>query len=190
VTCTSSYSYIRLQTVKLDQLLCRSPKTIVSNNMEGKVLLKHSDWLSGSCFSSVSKHLVEYLNDRHKSNILNKWNIPCLNQKLTKSNSEQITIRENSHSPIPETIWQFLICLEIDSSSGRNECLPLMHLYKFKVTLGDNESMNHQSLMPTLAEYNQYLWDPEFTLAWRTYKRLDLEASQGQNYWGFEPKLI
>jgi len=41
--------------------------------------------------------------------------------------------------------------LEIDSSSGRNECFPLMHLYKFKETLGDIESMNHQSLMPSLA---------------------------------------
>jgi hypothetical protein len=31
----------------------------------------------------------------------------------TASNSEQITIRENSHSPTAETIWQFLICLQI-----------------------------------------------------------------------------
>jgi hypothetical protein len=34
------------------------------------------------------------------------------------------------------------------------------------------------------AEYNpdQYLWEPEFTLAGRKYKRLDLEASKGHNY--------
>ena len=36
------------------------------------------------------------------------------------------------------------------------------------------------------AEYNpdQYLWEPEFTLAGRKYKRIDLEASKGSNYPG------
>ncbi|KAL6604531.1 hypothetical protein ACP70R_042958 [Stipagrostis hirtigluma subsp. patula] len=39
-------------------------------------------------------------------------------------------------------------------------------------------------IRPPRSEYNpdQYLWDPEFILAGRKYKRLDLEASTGTNY--------
>ena len=42
------------------------------------------------------------------------------------------------------------------------------------------------------AEYNpdQYLWETEFTLAGRKYKRLDLEASKGHNYVDFLVSFI
>jgi len=47
-------------------------------------------------------------------------------------------------------------------------------------------------IRPPRAEYNpdQYLWEPEFTLAGRKYKRLDLEASKGHNYVDFLVSFI
>lgn len=58
-----------------------------------------------------------------------------------------------------------------------------------KKIVGNHCTRSHgiYQLLVCRSEYNpdQYLWETEFILAGRKYKRLDLEASKGTNCRGF-----